>query len=67
MRVVVLISIVSCRLESCTCCTYLCVEHYESAEPVKEKVRNHRSYQAIGECKLKLKYSLANKHTFRKL
>lgn len=37
MRAVVLIFIFSCRLETYTCCAYLCVECYESAEPVKKK------------------------------
>lgn len=37
MRAVVLISIFSCRWETYTCCTYLCVECYESAEPVKKR------------------------------
>lgn len=47
MRVVVLISIISSRLESYTCCTYLCVEYYESAEPVKKKGWKHRPDQAM--------------------
>lgn len=37
MRVVVLISIISCILQTYTCCTYLCVAYYGSAEPVKKK------------------------------
>lgn len=51
MRVVVLIS---CMLETYTCCTYLCVECYDSAEPIKKGGGNHRSYQAIREQKVEI-------------
>lgn len=58
MRVVVLIS---CMLDTYTCCTYLCVQYYDSAESVKKRGRNHRSYQAIREDKVGQIYTLSTR------
>lgn len=72
MRIIVLISIISCRLKNYTCCMYRCMECYESAQPAKKKKKKaqhwpHWPYQAIGEKRLKLKYSSTSKCTLNKV
>lgn len=66
MRAVVLISIFSCRLEIYTCCAYLCVECYESAEPVKKKGQKSQVLPGNEGTQVKVEL-LFGKYTFNKM